>query len=254
MKPPKLLLLLWYCFTSLTTFAQTPKSIEADLLKSFKRISYWDQQDGDVKYDSLIAANKTFGTKLKRYTEKHPFTINYPFTTLKKEKLKIATSANGLFRIYSWNTELGGTMYSFSNVMQYKVGSKTYSKLFESGENGFMPYYDALCSIQNNGKVYYIGVFWGTESSRYHYEGIKMFTIDNSVLKELKIIKTAKGLNSTISYDYDTTFFRDYKSIPKIVFDGDKGQISLPVVAENGKMTNKYTTYKFTGKYFEKVK
>jgi hypothetical protein len=58
--------------------AQTPAAIEADLLKSFKRIDYWDKKGrastggGITSSDSLEKANVSFGIKLKNFTEKYP--------------------------------------------------------------------------------------------------------------------------------------------------------------------------------------
>src|SRR5580692_4091341 len=94
-------------FLILITFnlsAQTHKQIEHDLLKSFKKIDYWDQQrskDTSIAWeDSLEKANDVFGKELKGYTQKYPITITYPFSSLVQEHLNISSSADGLFRIY----------------------------------------------------------------------------------------------------------------------------------------------------------
>src|SRR4051812_38402826 len=112
MKSTKLLLFIACCFAPILTLAQSPKAIETDLLKSFKKIGYWDDNRGNNENgdDSLDKANEVFATKLKNYTAKYPLTITEPFTSLKKEHLDIFTSADSLFRIYSWDTGGGGTM------------------------------------------------------------------------------------------------------------------------------------------------
>ena len=51
-------------FTSAHLFAQNQQIIEAGLLKSFKRISYWDSKLNDTTFnagDSLDKANYAFG-------------------------------------------------------------------------------------------------------------------------------------------------------------------------------------------------
>lgn len=113
-----------------TVFAQSPQQIEVDLLKSFEKIDYWREKQNDTTIDidvgirSLLNANNTFAKKLKYYAENYPATIIYPFSSLKKDYLIISTSSDHLFRIYSWDTETGGTMHFFENVMQYKSANK----------------------------------------------------------------------------------------------------------------------------------
>jgi hypothetical protein len=149
MKSVKILLFIASCFISATSFAQSPNAIEEDLLKSFKQITYWDdhKHNNEKGDDSLDIANEAFAAKLKNYTAKYPITITEPFTSLKKERLDIFTSADGLFRIYSWDTWQGGTMHQFANVMQYKVGQKTRSVLLTSRETNNVPYYSNLTPL-----------------------------------------------------------------------------------------------------------
>src|SRR3569833_1976493 len=97
-------------FCSLITpvlFAQTSQQIEADLVKSIKKIGYYAEKHDD---EHLGDASDLFAAKLKNYATKFPETISYPFNQLKQEPLTILSSADGLFRIYSWDNESGGTM------------------------------------------------------------------------------------------------------------------------------------------------
>ena len=117
MKLFKLILLSYCCLMASHLFAQSPKNIEADLLKSFKRIQYWNgQKDKDTTmaaFDSLDVANERFGKKLQRYTNKYPFTINYKYPDFSNTLLTINQSPDGNFAIYSWDTQTGGTMHYF---------------------------------------------------------------------------------------------------------------------------------------------
>ena len=62
-----------------------------------------------------------------KYT-KNASTLDYKFSGL-QESMYIATSEDGNFRIYSWDTEDGGSMHRFSRVYQYRTaGGKVYSK------------------------------------------------------------------------------------------------------------------------------
>jgi hypothetical protein len=260
MKSVKILLFTACCFASATLFAQSPKAIEAKLLKSFKQISYWDdkQREGVRNAtDSLDKANEAFAAKLKNYTVKYPSTITEPFASLKKERLDIFTSSDSLFRIYSWDTWQGGTMHQFANVMQYKAGQKTRSILLTSRETNNVPYYSNLYTFVNGNKTYYLGIYRSIYSSKDAGTGIKVFAIQDGVLNDdVKIIKTQSGLRSKISYSYDFFSVVDipFEKRPTITFDATEKTISIPLVAADGKVTSKYITYKFMGQYFEKVK
>ena len=57
--------------------------------------------------DSLAKAIEDFQKMLVGHA-RNPSTLATDFVELKKLGVRIATSEDGLFRIYSWNTELGG--------------------------------------------------------------------------------------------------------------------------------------------------
>ena len=71
MKILKLFLFGFCCFSAASLYAQTPAGIEAKLLKSFKKIGYWDEKRANDKAfnsgfeDSLDKANTDFGKQLK---------------------------------------------------------------------------------------------------------------------------------------------------------------------------------------------
>jgi len=139
MKALKLFTLFYCCFISRTSFAQTPKAIEADLYKSYQKIDYWASYRGKHSdstniemraEDSVEKASDAFGEKLKYYTAKYPFTIGQKFNSigqkpsLPKDKVEILSSTDGLFRIYSWDVHSEGTMKGFENCIQYKPVQK----------------------------------------------------------------------------------------------------------------------------------
>src|SRR4030095_6026576 len=102
------------CFLSVATFAQDLKKVEQDLVKQFRLIDHWlkykDSTHNIEAYDSLMAANRYFQKILFHYANTNATTLSYPFTKLEAAGLTIATSADGAFRIYSWDTYTGGTM------------------------------------------------------------------------------------------------------------------------------------------------
>jgi len=259
MKPVSLSAFAFFALISLNIFGQTPQQIEADLLKSFKMIRYWDERIRDTTInagDSLDNANNAFGEKLKLYTEKYLSTINYPFNSLKKQYLDICSSADGLFRIYSWDTGGGGTMREFENVMQYKTGNIAKSELLVNSQDLGVPFYSNLYTFKTGDKTYYLGVFGFIESSRYAGAGIKVFAIENNKLNmNVKLLKTRSGLKNEISYEYDfgSIAYTPIEKRPAITFDTATQTIRIPIVTQKGNVTKKTITYKFTGQYFEKV-
>lgn len=256
------LITLFCLIASAKLLAQSPQAIEADLLKSFKKIDYWDEQrskGNDNAGDSLIKANDVFGTKLKNYTSRYPASIKLPFSSLKKARLDIFSSTDDLFRIYSWDTWTGGTMHIFANVLQYKVGSKTKSSLIKDlhdGEGG-APFYSNLYTFKTGSVTYYLGIWGIIESSKYYGAGIKVFAIQNDVLNnEVKIIKTKTGLHNDIFYEYDFGSILEIpvEKRPTITFDQTTQTIHIPLVDAKGQVTQKFINYKFNCQYFEKIK
>jgi hypothetical protein len=244
------LLLFSISFCIIKLHAQTFAEIEADLLKSFKKIDN-AAQDNE-------AANDEFGKKLFDYTNKFPATIAYPFNRLKKEHLDISTSDDSQFRIYSWDTWTGGTMHFFESVFQYKDAGKTKAVLDTVKQEGdSRPNYTKLYTLKAGNNTYYLAVYLFIESSRYYGEGIQCFSIVKGRLKDdEKIIKTKTGLHSQLSYEADLGSVVNiaFNKRPTIHFDSTTQTIHIPLVEAGGKVTRQYITYKFTGKYFEKVK
>jgi hypothetical protein len=84
-----------------------------------------------------------------------------------------------------------------------------------------------------------------------HSAGLSVFNASSS--SNLKLL--SRLLKNSISFEYD--FFsvvdRPERPIQLIKYDQTKKTIYIPVVFENGKVTDKYITYKFTGEYFEKI-
>ena len=150
------------CLFSFSLFAQTPKKIEDDLLKSFNKIDQWYQKENDTTSnmaaasDSLFAADDVFARKLENYAKKFPSTIAYPFNSLKKG-IDISTSPDGLFRIYSWDAETGGTEHYFENVIQYKTGEIVNAVIDKPDGEAISNYnYNKVYFLRANNNAYYL--------------------------------------------------------------------------------------------------
>ena len=158
-------------------------------------------------------------------------------------------------RIYSWDDMTGGTMRYFVNVFQYKSGTKTIAMLDAPGTgDDYRPAYEILYTFKTQGKTYYLVTTLEIGSSKDLEKGIQVFSIENGKLNtDARIIRTKSGLHSQITYDYDLSRTSE-KIHSEIRFDTNTQSIYIPVVVENGRLTNRYIVYKFTGQYFERVK
>jgi hypothetical protein len=253
MKSLKPLLIAILCFVTYSSSAQKPKKIKEDLLQSFREIDCWNSKKsndstGEV-YDSLARANDNFSKKLKFYAEKYPFTINENFPM----KGLSCTSSDGLLKIYSWDTRIGGTQHTFESVIQYKTGEKTIA-LVDTSRGGYN--YDKLYTLTVGNKTYYLATYYGIFSLYTRGEGMRIFTMENGKLTDkVKLIKTKSGLTNRLYYSYDQHLTNsDIMSEITLEYDPNEKTITFPIVAENMWITDNYVTYKFTGQYFERVK
>lgn len=240
--------------------AQHPMKIEQELLSQFRKIHYWRFYSGTDhetdRYDSLERANDTFRKSLLFHTSTSSATITFDFNELVKEGLSITTSENGLFRIYAWDTYTGGTEHIFDAIYQYKIKNKVFSKIARTNEYDSGRWYSVIHLLKTDNKVYYIGTYHEVHSTRYLYQGVKIFCIENDILNaDVRLIKTNTGIRNELGFEFDLASAANRPDFQKLIyFDEDDDQLHLAVVQEDGKVTRQFITYQFTGKYFEQIK
>ena len=228
--------------------ATTDEKIEADLVEAYENI----QSDrGD--WDKLNAFNE----KILNYTSNYPSTLTCKFDRL-KNVIDIASSEDGLFRIYSWNTEQGGSMRDLENVYQYKSGDKVYVKTtnFEGGEEGSFDgsRYTQIFTVKADSKTYYLVIDMFIGSGKVAAQSISVFTIENNSLNSsVKLFKTKTKLLDAISVEFDpSNTNRDL-----IKYDPAEKKVYIPIVLEdkNGELivSDRYIVYQFNGQYFEHI-
>lgn len=249
------LLTLTLFFVRTVSFGQTNSFDKADkeLTDLYAKIFPFYHSDDD----SLNYYSDLFATRFTAFIKDNPTTLNYKFKSLTDSNVcNIVTSADGLLRIYSWNTWLGGTMPDFNNLFQFKSGNEVHATNLERNEGGYGTYFTDIFTLNTGRKTYYLTVYGANVSSKDAYETISVFAIEGDTLNDkVKLIKTKSGLNNSISFDYD--FFsvasRPERPIRLIKYDAEKKIIYIPIVLEDGDVTNRYILYQFTGQYFEKV-
>lgn len=249
----KLLLHFWsiaktLAFVSLTTptFSQNLDSIEKDLVEAYAPISSFFRID----YDSLQYYSQRFDQKISTYLEKYPATFKHPFTQL-KEHCFITTAADGLLRIYSWDTWLGGTAHIYKSIAQFQSGEAIF--LEEIVGMGFFP---EIYTLKTPQKTYYLTVSHGIFSTADAGQSLEAFTIEQNELRPVELFNTKGKMSSSISFEFD--FFsvveRPERPLKLIKYDEQKKIISVPVISKNGAVKELFTRYRFNGKYFEEVK
>lgn len=254
----KIILLLTLCSCSI--FGQNLEKIERDLLKHFQKITYWADYNGDEKInssDSLQKENTIFSQKLLAYTNREASTLTYAFKELKNEGLNIATSTDKNFRIYSWDTQTGGSMHYFDNIYQFKQNNKVISQnLNDKRQQGdFGSWFSEIFSLKTENKTVYLGYWNAIYSNSSCGQGIKLFSIENGQLNDsIKLIKTKTGIKNKLSFEFDFFSVVDRKERPVklIYYNPIEKTIKIPVVTDMLKVTNKFITYKYGGQYFER--
>lgn len=261
MKNNLFIFILFFTISKLCCQNISLKQIELDLQKSYQDILDDRFKDDTIAWNQLELHGKIFREKLSDYSRKYPSTLTYPFDSLRKKNIDIVSSRDKMFRIYSWDTWLGGTMHDFENIIQYKFGDKVYSKVYNDtvtdGEGEYIPFYSEIFTLKANNKTYYLGINNGIYSTKDASQSIKLFCIENDKLNDnVKLIKTKKGLVNSINvyFDFFSVVDRPERPLRLIKYDEKNMIIYIPIVLENGKVTNRFILYKFTGKYFEHIK
>jgi hypothetical protein len=239
--------------------AQTPEKIEQDLVSHIKDVKKHSAYQGNYDGDLLSKANENFKSKLLKYA-KQSAVLKHKFSELDKH-IDIATSEDGKFRIYTWDTESGGTMHMFDSVFQFQGSDgKVYSKgdYYEEGDAG--AFISDIYGIDTKRGKVYLARMHSILSTSDSYQTVKLFKISGGSIQDVKLIKTSSGLTNLLSFEYNFFSVVDRKERPIRLFEYDiqTKTIKFPVVIEdkefpNGKVTDKFIKYKFNGTYFVKT-
>ncbi|HUF02539.1 MAG TPA: hypothetical protein VMM38_00030 [Aridibacter sp.] len=108
--------------------------------------------DADGRNDTALAKeNKMLKQKLQRYGSRAA-KLKYDFKGL-ADKMYITTSKDGNLRIYSWDTQSGGTTRWFESIFQYRGNSgksRVWSPASVEGD-GCEPFYNQIFQMDATG-------------------------------------------------------------------------------------------------------
>lgn len=258
MKP--IILTIIVLIMSAGLFGQTPAAVERELIGHLNNVSKYGSYFGGYDAQKLETANSGIKSALTKYGKRADI-LAYKFPNL-GNKMYVATSPDRNLRIYSWDHQDGGTMHNYDNVFQYKAkNGKVYTWSDPSETEGDAgAYYHQMFQTDTPSGPIYLGVSTFVGSTSLRGSSINAFRINGDKLDEPKVIKTRSGLTNSVSFAYDFFNLLDKKSGPSTLFSYDetKKSFRFPIVVEDsktpqGRVTNRYITYRFDGKYFVKV-
>lgn len=255
-----------FIFTFLTNanaFPQNKKfAVQEDKLAKLyaKMVSFFHED-----YDSLTLYSMKFERDFKRFIKSNPGTMKYDFKMLSKDDniCHIHTSSDGNFRIYSWDTELGGAQHVYKSICQWKGNGKVFTNIGDVEGDDDESYVesseDDLCTnlytVLIGNKTYYLAIKVSQGSSRSHGEIISAFRIEGAhLLDTVTVFKTkTETLNSIIVNTDHFNVVDDYNRNEGITYDEQQQIVYIPLVNENQALTNEYLRYQLKGRYFEYI-
>jgi|ERR1043166_1907769 hypothetical protein len=251
-----------FLLLSTTLFSQTPAKAESEMLEALGRIGKFGSYLGNYDEEKSTKANDDLRSLLVR-EGKHQNTLKYPFAKLKKE-MDVVTSRDGKLRIYSWDMSTGGTMHDFDCVFQFQGQSgrvNTWACSSNRGDDvGGGSEYLHVFDVSSKTGIIYLANSRFIGDGQDHGQAIEAYRITGDELeKKPKVIKTNSGLTNLVSFAYSPFTIEKGDEGTLVSFDTRTTSFRFPVVIDEvgsggGRVTNRYITYRFNGKYFEKVK
>lgn len=224
---------------------------EQELIRIYRKLS--DLSHGDS--DSLVYYSNLFSSELHSVVARYAGTLEYSFRELINEHAcYVQTSKDGLFRIYSWDSQLGGTMHFFNVLYQYKTGTSTKTQLLQAEEGDPAWYCSDIFNLKTKKNTYYLAITNGIYSSKDIAQSIKAFQISGSVLNDsIPLMKTDSGFENSLSvyYDFFSVVDRPERPVAVIRYDSKKKIITVSETNENEQIIPEYKQYIFNGRYFE---
>lgn len=175
--------MLFLC--SFQSYAQTEPpidSIEMSLVKlqrEYQSLIFDDYEVALIKGDSF---SKGLIHCLERSNS-----LKHSFDSLKTQ-IKITTSIDKQLRIFSWDTEMGGTWHNFVSYLQYKTGKvQQLHSGFEMEKGGYTDviYYKIKNFEHKKGRIYLLFGF-GTHGAGHHHKIVRAFRKEGNSLIELE--------------------------------------------------------------------
>ncbi len=245
------------CIVPVFVSAQTPKAVETAIIRHLDSISR--NADNQAVLDR---ENKALRMLLLAQAKK-PAILKHDFKGL-AGKMFVATSKDGNFRIYSWDTNTGGTMKFFDGVYQYRSRrGRVYSKAFVNLGAGVPgSFFSEIFQMDAGKKRVYLANSHSILSTSQARQDLHAFAIEGETLNlNVRLIKTPTAIRDSVGFDFDFFSVVDRKERPVKLFHWDEArkQFRFPVVLADkkfpngGRVTDRFITYRFDGKVFVRL-
>lgn len=209
-------------------------------------------------FDSLEYFSDLFSSKFEQLISSDPKTLKHSFRKLVDAYVcNVETSKDGLFRIYSWDSQLGGTMRFFNVIYQYKTGKTVKTQAYQSTIEGDPAWFcSGIFTLKTGKKTHYLGITNGIYSTKDMGQSIKAFELtDKGVNDSIALFKTEEGMKNSLDvyYDFLSVVDRPERPVRVISYDPKKKNIQLFLTDEkDAVLTDSWDFYQFNGTYFEK--
>lgn len=226
---------------------QSPETIERELESSYQILEKYGLQGTQ---DSIVKYSEIFDKKIIHHTSASLRTLSYPFKSLKKHISILYTDYK--FRIYSWNNWRGGTMPDNSVLYQYRLGDKVLTKLVPGGA----PFFTQLFQYKSGIKTIYLAVSQVKYSSQEMTESIRSFIVERTGLYEhLNIARNSAGMFTQIGIDFNYLSLANHPERPLLLikYSNSKNIIYVPIVTDDGRVSENYKAYKYQNHCFEEI-
>lgn len=237
--------------------AQSAKAIEGELVRHLDNIGMNADKDAILNRE-----NKALKQKLllhgKRLT-----TLRYDFKAL-AGKMYVATSKDGRFRIYSWDTNTGGSMKFFDGVFQFQSRrGRVYSQSFSGAGTGDpRGFYSQVFQFDTGKQRVYMAISNSIFSTSQMRQDLNVFAIEGERLNtNVRLIRTTTALRDSVGFEFD--FFsvvnRPERPVKLFFWEEGKKQFRFPVVLADrkfpngGRVTSRFITYRFNGREFVRL-
>jgi len=213
--------------------------LENQIIKSY--IANTDTEEGSENFKNF------FFSQINKNSE----TINFAFNKLQKETpIKIASSKDKKFRVYSWDNNSGGTMRFFDQIYQFESNNKILSKLKSDSEDplGFISKIFEVRSQKN--EIFYLVLTNSIFSTSSAYQSLDAYKIENEQLIEAAIFNTKKDKLSSIDFDFDFFSVVDRPERPVELIQFSDDILKIPLIDKEGQVTSKFLIYKWDGFLF----
>lgn len=238
-----------------STIEEAEKIIVAEL------DSIYETEDGHY-------IHRMHNDKLCTLIKSDPRAFVYDFPLMQNRGyVNLVTSDDKKLRLFSWDTEEGGTMISWGNLCQFESDGDVF--VYECGiyeiENEDVGEFSPGCDIwglhtlrADNGDTYYLAQIYIRESSNLGFQEIYPVKISNGRLTPVKIfdIDSENECNNCTSREY---FIADwyFKTAGEgwdwlYRFDKENQIIYVPEVIKM-ELTDRYNLYRFDGEKFDYV-